>query len=169
MFIVAIAIMSAIVMLIWNLLIPDLFHGPEVNYWQAVGLLVLTRLLVGIRGRHGHWGPWSWKHRRRGWKHRWYDGNGCRDWEQSSSNDPARSQEEWQAVKNRWKAEFGNRMHDKWMQWESMSPEERRAFKEERRNAYRSCRSEYRRGGRSADKHEDREDPIGSAPRNQEV
>jgi hypothetical protein len=40
-------------------LVPALFHGPVLRYWQAVGLLVLTRILVGglrgHRGGHGHW------------------------------------------------------------------------------------------------------------------
>lgn len=34
-----------LVMLLWNALVPELFHGPEVSYWQAVGLLILSHLL----------------------------------------------------------------------------------------------------------------------------
>ena len=53
------------VMLLWNQLVPALFHGPELRYWQAVGLLILSRLLVGgLRGGHGHW-------RQRRWRERW--------------------------------------------------------------------------------------------------
>jgi hypothetical protein len=54
------------VMLLWNALIPQLFAGPAVRFWQAVGLLVLSRLLVGGfrgAGRHG------WRHR--AWHRRW--------------------------------------------------------------------------------------------------
>jgi hypothetical protein len=48
---------SALVMLLWNGLIPNLFHGPIVTYGQALGLTVLAHLLVGFRpfgppGRH---------------------------------------------------------------------------------------------------------------------
>ena len=62
---------SAVVMLLWNALIPDLFHGPVVNYLQAMGLVVLVKLLVGFGfggggrfgrhgfGGHGMHGPWS--------------------------------------------------------------------------------------------------------------
>lgn len=58
---------SAAVMLIWNALIPDLFHGPEITYLQALGLSVLAKLLVGFGGGRGpggfgrHHGP-PWMH-----------------------------------------------------------------------------------------------------------
>jgi hypothetical protein len=52
-------LVGAVVMWLWNALVPALFHGPLLSYWQAVGLLVLTRILVGglrgHRGGHGHW------------------------------------------------------------------------------------------------------------------
>ena len=50
-------LVGAVVMWLWNALVPALFHGPVLMYWQAVGLLVLTRILVGgLRGhRGGHW------------------------------------------------------------------------------------------------------------------
>ena len=40
----------------WNWLLPALFHLPAITYWQAIGLAVLARLLVGHGGRHGHGG-----------------------------------------------------------------------------------------------------------------
>ncbi len=47
-----------VVMLLWNSLVPELFHGPTLRYWQALGLLVLSRILFGgIRGHGGH-GRW---------------------------------------------------------------------------------------------------------------
>src|SRR5262249_9650898 len=53
---------SAIVMGLWNWLVPPLFGGRAIDYWQAVGLLILARILFGgLRGRGGwHWG---WRHR----------------------------------------------------------------------------------------------------------
>ena len=60
-----IAVLSYVVMRLWNALIPDLFHGPLLGFWQAAGLLVLCKILFGgLRGRHGggHW------HEHRGWK-----------------------------------------------------------------------------------------------------
>ncbi len=51
------------VMSLWNWLIPALFGGPVLHFWQAIGLLVLTRILVGRVGRGpGHWG---WRGRMR--------------------------------------------------------------------------------------------------------
>ncbi|MEZ5072406.1 MAG: hypothetical protein R2751_15940 [Bacteroidales bacterium] len=43
------------VMWLWNWLVPDLFQGPEVNYWQTLGLLVLSKILFsGMHPGHGH-------------------------------------------------------------------------------------------------------------------
>jgi hypothetical protein len=59
-----IALLSYVVMRLWNALIPDLFHGPLLGFWQAAGLLVLCKILFGgLRGRHGH----GW-HQHRGWR-----------------------------------------------------------------------------------------------------
>lgn len=46
------AIFSAIVMWLWNELMPNLFFLPEISFFQALGLLVLSRLLFG--GLSGH-------------------------------------------------------------------------------------------------------------------
>jgi hypothetical protein len=42
-----------IVKLLWNGLLPPLFGLPPVTFWQALGLLVLCRILFGGLGRHG--------------------------------------------------------------------------------------------------------------------
>lgn len=59
-----IAVLSYVVMRLWNALIPDLFHGPLLGFWQAAGLLVLCKILFGgFKGRHGHghWREHRWK------------------------------------------------------------------------------------------------------------
>ncbi len=48
-----IAIGGLLVMLLWNWLLPTLFHGPEIRFWQAVGLLALCRILFGGHGWRG--------------------------------------------------------------------------------------------------------------------
>jgi hypothetical protein len=54
---------GVVVMSLWNWLVPALFAGPVLHFWQALGLLVLTRILVGRVGRGaGHWG---WRGRMR--------------------------------------------------------------------------------------------------------
>ncbi len=54
--------MSYVVMWLWNWLVPAVIGWKTIDYLQAMGLLVLTRLLVGFRGfggwhrhHHGHW------------------------------------------------------------------------------------------------------------------
>jgi hypothetical protein len=37
---------------LWNLLMPEMFHLPTIGFWQALGLLFLSRLLFG---RSGGW------------------------------------------------------------------------------------------------------------------
>ncbi len=47
---VIIAGFSAIVMFLWNLLIPDIFGFKAINFWQSLGLLALSRLFFGGLG-----------------------------------------------------------------------------------------------------------------------
>jgi len=51
--IAAIAAFAAITMLLWNWLMPAIFGLPLLSYWQAAGVLVLSRLLFGGFGHHG--------------------------------------------------------------------------------------------------------------------
>ena len=48
-----VAIGGQVVRLLWNGLLPPLFGWPEVTFWQALGLLVLCRILFGGLGLHG--------------------------------------------------------------------------------------------------------------------
>lgn len=54
--IAAILIFPAITMMLWNWLIPALFSGPVISYWQALGLIILSKILFsgGLRGGHHH-------------------------------------------------------------------------------------------------------------------
>jgi len=46
------------VMWLWNWLMPAIFGLPIISVWQAVGLLVLSHLLLkGHHPHHGHHGP----------------------------------------------------------------------------------------------------------------
>ena len=50
-FIVAVAGFGLVTMLLWNALLPDIFGIVSINFWQAVGLVVLARVLFsGIGG-----------------------------------------------------------------------------------------------------------------------
>ena len=49
-FIVAATGFSAVTMLLWNALMPSIFSIATINFWQALGLLVLGRILFGGLG-----------------------------------------------------------------------------------------------------------------------
>lgn len=56
--IVGVAALGAVVMLLWNWLMPALFFGAQpVNYCQALGILLLSKILFGSFrcGGHRHW------------------------------------------------------------------------------------------------------------------
>lgn len=48
----------AIVMLLWNALVPSIIGWGVISYWQAAGLMILCRLLLGGFGRFGKFGRW---------------------------------------------------------------------------------------------------------------
>ena len=43
----AIAGFTAIVMLLWNALLPDIFGITTITFWQALGILILSKILFG--------------------------------------------------------------------------------------------------------------------------
>jgi membrane protein required for beta-lactamase induction len=43
--IVAFALFTFVVMLLWNWLIPVIFNGPVLTFWQAAGLLLLSKII----------------------------------------------------------------------------------------------------------------------------
>ena len=57
--VVALAIFGTTLMLLWNWLIPSIFGLTTLNFWQAIGLFALARLLfsgIGFRRGHGSFG-----------------------------------------------------------------------------------------------------------------
>jgi hypothetical protein len=58
----AMLVFGFVVMSLWNWLMPALFGWRLINFWQALGLLVLSRILFGgFRGRPG--GHLYWRRR----------------------------------------------------------------------------------------------------------
>jgi hypothetical protein len=51
--VLAVAALGFVVMHLWNGLLPGIFGLKTIEFWQAVGLLILARLLFG-GFRHGH-------------------------------------------------------------------------------------------------------------------
>lgn len=62
------AVMSYVMMLLWNWLMPVLFGLAVINFWQAFGLLLISKLIFGFgRGGWGHSGHWK-QHSHHLWK-----------------------------------------------------------------------------------------------------
>jgi hypothetical protein len=60
--IAAALVVSFVAMRLWNWLMPAVFGLHLITYWQTLGLLILSRLLLG--GFRGHWGGrMHWRHR----------------------------------------------------------------------------------------------------------
>ena len=60
--ILALALFGFVVMSLWNWLTPALFGWKLISFWQAVGLVILARILFG--GFRGHRGPGRhWRYR----------------------------------------------------------------------------------------------------------
>jgi hypothetical protein len=54
--ILAAAVFGFIVMYLWNWVVPAVFGGKIITFWQALGMLVLSRILFGGFFRHGGFG-----------------------------------------------------------------------------------------------------------------
>jgi hypothetical protein len=60
MVIAAVAIFGYVVEQLWNWLIPAIVGWHPINFWQAIGILLLSKILFGgFRGRGGN----HWRHR----------------------------------------------------------------------------------------------------------
>src|SRR6185437_15806987 len=111
-----------VVMSLWNWLIPSLFHGIGIiTFWQAVGLLVLARILFhGFGGGHG-------------WRHRGWHGHG--GWNRCNCGGHGGNYGPWGHWREKWrnmtpderekmKAEWKGNVHAWKQKWHDMSPEE---------------------------------------------
>lgn len=80
---VFIAVISIIVLLLWNWLMPAIFNLPEINYLQAIGILILSKILFLGIGKHDHRNHWK---DREYWKKR-FDENQSTFSEEAKEND----------------------------------------------------------------------------------
>lgn len=65
---VAATVVGFVVRELWNVLMPPIFGLHAITFWQALGLLILAKILFGGFHRHSHGGPPRW---RRAMRERW--------------------------------------------------------------------------------------------------
>ena len=54
-----VVVLGFVVMSLWNWLTPALFGWHVITFWQAVGILILSKILLGgFRGGQGHHMHW---------------------------------------------------------------------------------------------------------------
>ena len=58
----AVTVFSFLVMSLWNVLMPGIFAVRAISFWQALGLLVLSKILFGGFRPHTGGGP-RWRRR----------------------------------------------------------------------------------------------------------
>lgn len=67
--VLAVSAFTLVTMYLWNWLVPDLFHGPVIDFWQTLGLLILSKIFFSGFGKGGH----SHNNKWRGyWKEKWH-------------------------------------------------------------------------------------------------
>lgn len=83
---------------LWNTLLPAILDARPITFWQALGLLVLSRILFGGWGRGGGW---------RGKGEQWHRAGvpaGRKHWkEKMAERWEKMPPEQREALKNRWK------------------------------------------------------------------
>lgn len=52
-------VVGVVIMLLWNWLVPQLFNGSEISFWQALGLFLLARILFGSWGGKCRGAQWK--------------------------------------------------------------------------------------------------------------
>jgi hypothetical protein len=67
--IIGVFVFGSVVMLLWNALMPDIFNLRQITFWQALGLLVLAKILFSsFRGGPKAYGSrWKRDALREGW------------------------------------------------------------------------------------------------------
>ena len=53
---------GSVVMLLWNAILPAVIHVSAINFWQALGILILSKILFGgFKGGGGVGRRFQWK------------------------------------------------------------------------------------------------------------
>ena len=84
-----ISLFSFIVMSLWNAILPEVLNVNAINFWQAMGILVLSKILFGGFG--------GWGNKKQAWKQKMQE-----KWEHMTPEERNRFQESF-------KSRFGRR------------------------------------------------------------
>jgi Ca2+/H+ antiporter, TMEM165/GDT1 family len=87
---IAIFVFGGVVMLLWNNVLAQVTHVSAITFIQALGILVLAKILFG--GFRGGWGP-----RRYYWKQRMRD-----KWNNMTPEEREKFKQEWQKRCGSW-------------------------------------------------------------------
>lgn len=91
------AMLGWVVMSLWNNVLTDVVPVPFISFWQALGILLLSKILFG--GFHGKLGGGA----RRMW------GREMREkWQHMTPEEKEKMKEEWRDRCNRWKSRRTN-------------------------------------------------------------
>lgn len=66
-FVAVFALVIAVVMLLWNAIVPSVIGWTAITYWQAAGILILARILFGKIGRPGGHGRFCGRRHHHQW------------------------------------------------------------------------------------------------------
>lgn len=97
----AVLLFGFIVMSLWNAILPAVLHVSAISFWQAVGLLVLSKILFG--GFRGGWGG--------GAKARWRE----------------RMQDKWKNMTPEQREQFKQQLRNRCGSWKRPSVSEQQA------------------------------------------
>jgi hypothetical protein len=50
-----------LVMILWNWIMPPIFHLSQIGYWQGFGILLLAKIIFGAMGNRGPGGRGPWR------------------------------------------------------------------------------------------------------------
>ncbi len=76
-----------LVMLLWNALVPELFSGPVLSYWQTAGVFLLSKILLsGFGGSGGKKHSDSKSKWRTKYQSKYHRGSGCCGEDESKSD-----------------------------------------------------------------------------------
>ena len=84
-----VSLFSFIVMTLWNAILPEVIHVTTITFWQAMGIIVLSKILFGGFG--------GWGHKKHEWKRRM-----DQKWQHMTPEEREQFKENWKTRFSRW-------------------------------------------------------------------